>query len=798
MRSILFIFLGLLASNLTAQTADLWGVVRDQKTKQPLPNIKVFVPSAFQSAMTNEKGEYRLENLPLGELRIVIEADEYQPYEASLALDERGADMDLYLKAGVRVVEEVLITAIKATERTATAFTTLGKTEIRKANYGQDLPFLLDQTPSIVVNSDAGAGIGYTGMRIRGTDQTRINVTINGIPLNDPESHGVFWVNMPDFASSVNNIQVQRGVGTSTNGAAAFGASVNIQTTTLNYEPYAEVGLSRGSFNTAKNTLSVGTGLIKERFSFDARLSSITSDGWVDRASSDLRSYFLTGAYYGDKSLLKFNIFSGREQTYQSWWGIPESFLDDPVLRRSNYYTYENEIDNYGQDHYQLFYAYEPSKKFNLNLAGHYTKGAGYFEQYRDGEDLGDYGFSPLFLIQGTDTITNTDLIRRRWLDNDFYGFTYSANYNPLSSLQLTLGGGWNEYRGDHFGEVIWAQYAGPTQIRDRYYDNTARKRDFNSYFKALYQMGSRLTAFVDLQLRTIDYVFGDSTLVNPGIDNDQRSIQGNANYVFFNPKFGLTFSLNTKSQLYASWGVSNREPVRNDFIDAFEGQTPEHETLRNLETGYRLNTDRLQFNANFYFMDYTNQLVPNGRLNDVGSALRENVADSYRAGIELVGQGVVNRWLSLGANATFSQNKIRSFEETIYDYDDPNVGIIVNTFANTDIAFSPSVIAGANIVLSPFKNLEVSWLHKYVGRQYLDNTQNVNRSLDPFYVSHLRAQYDWTPEWAKLIRLGLQLNNLLDAQYEPNGYTFSYKAGGEVITETFITRRRAATSWPV
>ncbi|MEL6593280.1 MAG: TonB-dependent receptor, partial [Bacteroidota bacterium] len=610
------------------------------------------------------------------------------------------------------------------------------------------------------------------------------NVTINGIPLNDPEGHGVFWVNMPDFASSTNQIQVQRGVGTSTNGTAAFGGSVNIQTTTLNYEPYAEVALSRGSFNTAKNTLNVGTGLINKRFAFDARLSSIQSDGWVDRASSDLRSYFLSGGYYGDKSFFKVNVFSGRERTYQSWWGIPESSLDDPELRRSNYYTYENEVDNYQQDHYQAFYGYEASEQFNLNVGLHYTKGFGYFEQFREGEDFADYGFAPLNIIQDSTTITETDLIRRRWLDNDFYGFTYSVNYNPISNLSFTLGGAGNQYIGDHFGEVIWAQFAGETDIRERYYDNTSRKRDFNTYFKTLYQAGERLTAFVDLQVRTIDYVYGDSTFTGSGIDNDQRPLEGDFNYLFFNPKAGVTLQLNANSQLYTSFAISNREPVRTDFIDAPNDRIPEHENLIDYELGYRLKTKAFRFNANLYFMDYKNQLVLNGELNDVGSALRQNVEDSYRAGIELIADARLTPWMSLAANATFSRNKISAFEEFVYDYD--NGGIIFNQYENTDIAFSPNVIAGATLNFTPAKNLNIDWVHKYVGRQYLDNTGQVSRSLAPFYVSQLRAHYDWKPEWAKQIRFGVQVNNLFNAQYEPNGYTFSYKFGGEVITENF------------
>lgn len=785
MRTVLLsLFTLLVVNTLSAQRADVWGIVVDNEAQQPMAGVSVYFPSLLETIVTDQKGEFALDDVALGRHTVVVEVDGFQPYEDNFTLDERGISLNIFLETGVALSDEVIITAIRASEQTATAFTNLKKEELREQNYGQDLPFLLDQTASVVVNSDAGAGVGYSGLRIRGSDQTRINVTLNGIPLNDPEGHGVFWVNMPDFASSTNQIQVQRGVGTSTNGTAAFGGSVNIQTTTVNYEPYAEVALARGSFNTAKNTFNLGTGLINNRFAFDARLSNITSDGWVDRASSDLNSFFLSGGYYGEKSLFKINVFSGRERTYQSWWGVPESSLDDPALRRSNYYTYENEVDNYQQDHYQAFYAYEANDQFNLNLGLHYTKGFGYFEQYRDGEDLSEYGFNPLLLIQGPDTITTTDLIRRRWLDNDFYGFTYSVNYKPQSNLSFTLGGAANQYVGDHFGEIIWAQYAGETDIRERYYDNTSRKRDFNTYFKTLYQAGEKLTAFVDLQVRSIDYIYGDSTFSAAGIDNDQRPIEGDFDYLFFNPKVGLTWQLNPKSQLYTSFAISNREPVRTDFIDAPEGRIPEHETLRDWELGYRLKTKGFRFNANYYFMDYSNQLVPNGELNDVGSSLRQNVEDSYRTGIELITDVRITSWMSLAANATFAQNKISAFEEFVYDYD--NGGIIFNQYEDTDIAFSPNVIAGATLGFTPVKGLNIDWVHKYVGRQNLDNTGQVSRSLDPFYVSQLRAHYDWAPEWAKQIRFGVQVNNLFNASYEPNGYTFSYKFGGEVVTENF------------
>ena len=529
----------------------------------------------------------------------------------------------------------------------------------------------------------------------------------------------------------------------------------------------------------------MGTGLIADKFSIDARLSNISSDGWVDRAFSDLQSYYVSAGYYGERSLLKLNVFSGREQTYQSWWGVPESALENEELRRSNYYTYDNETDNYWQDHYQLLYAITPTKNLNINAALHYTKGRGYFEQFRDGEALEDYGYPGLFLVGGNDTITTTDLIRRRWLDNDFYGMTYSVAYNPSDRAQFTLGGALNQYDGDHFGEIIWARYAGTTNIRDRYYDNRALKKDFNTFLKGLFQLSPKLTAYTDLQIRTIDYQYGDSTLDRPGIDNDQKPLLGEANFVFFNPKVGAVYQINEQSNLYASFSIGNREPVRNDFIDAPEGQTPEHETLRNLEVGYRYSGDALTFSANYYLMDYTNQLVLNGELNDVGANIRQNVTDSYRTGVEMVAQYRIIPRLVFAGNLTISQNKIRAFEEVLYNY--APFEVVVNEFENTDISFSPNVIGGATLTATPFKGMEISLVSKYVGKQYLDNTSNENRTLDAFWVNDLRVNYAFSLSWAKEIQLSLLVKNLLNEQYEPNGYTFSYLIGEELITENFL-----------
>lgn len=681
-------------------------------------------------------------------------------------------------------LDEVIIQSTRATSQTATTYSELSKKAIRKRNFGQDMPFILNQMPSVVVNSDAGTGIGYTGIRVRGSDPTRINVTVNGVPLNDSESHGVFWVNMPDFASSVNNIQLQRGVGTSTNGAAAFGASLNLQTTKINTEAYAEINETVGSFNTLKHTLSIGSGLLKDKFAFDIRLSKLNSDGFVDRASADLSSFYVSGAYVGKKSLLRVNVFAGQEVTYQSWAGLPEAKLEDD--RTYNSYTYDNEVDDYTQSHYQLHYSLKPSDALNLNVSLHYTKGAGFFEQYREDDGLADYNLPAIVL--GDTSVTSTDLIRRRWLDNDFYGATYSVNYTPSDKIKFTLGGGLNQYDGDHFGEIIWARYASNSDIRDRYYDNRALKTDFNTYLKTFINFSDALTAYVDLQYRRINYQYGDSTLINPGKDNDLVEILGQHDFNFFNPKVGLTYQFNDNQQTYASFSIGNREPVRSDFIDAPEGRTPTPETLQNLEVGYRYASSSFRLQANYYLMNYVNQLVLTGELNDVGSSIRVNVPNSYRTGIELDAQATLFSWLSFSANAAFSQNKIAEFTEVIaqYDADFNYLGLKNIIYENTDISFSPNIIAGVSIDFKPIDNFEMSLLSKYVGRQYLDNTQNEDRSLDPFFVNNLRLLYTIETNWVKELRVGLLINNLLNEQYEPNGYTFNYEYAGDLVVENF------------
>ena len=768
------------------------GKVTDAETGQALQGANVLLVNSTQGMPTNEQGEFSLTDLVAGEYKLVIRMIGYANYERSIDL-KGDVDLNISLNRKTTSLSDVIVTGTRATEKTPTTFTTITGEEIKKQNLGQDLPFLLNWTPSVVTTSDAGAGIGYTGIRIRGSDATRINVTINGIPINDSESQGVFWVNTTDIASSAADIQVQRGVGTSTNGAGAFGGSINILTNGLSQEARAEVNTSVGSFNTQKYNAIFSTGLLKDRWAFEGRLSQITSDGFVDRASSDLQSYYLSGGYFGKKTSVKFITFGGDEVTYQSWYGTPEARLRNDAagieavianngftasqadnLRNSgrsyNFYEYDNQVDDYGQDHYQLHMAHKFNTNLNLTVAGHYTKGGGFFEEFRNDDDLADYGIADVVL--GGTTISSSDLIRRRWLDNDFYGVVYDLNYST-DKIDATFGGGVNKYIGDHFGEVIWARFSGDSDIRDRYYESRSEKVDFNSYLKMNYQANEKLNIFGDLQYRTVDYK-------GIGVDNDLRQIDFDKNFNFFNPKVGASYQLNNNANLYASFAIGNKEPNRSDIIDAAPGVDPQHETLNNLEIGYKRQSSTGSFEFNYYLMDYKNQLVLTGEVNDVGAGIRTNVADSYRMGIELSGVMKLTKGLFWSANVALSQNRINAFDEIIFDYgaafDEFNE--VRTTFTDTDISFSPSVVAGSQLSFIPTSGIEIALLSKYVGEQFLDNTSSDSRKIDAFFVNDLRINYAFETKTIKEVSINLLVNNILNLEYESNGYTFGYFGG--------------------
>nr|MCU0340935.1 TonB-dependent receptor [Spirosomataceae bacterium] len=646
----------------------------------------------------------------------------------------------------------------------------------------------------------AGAGVGYTGLRIRGTDATRINVTINGIPYNDAESQGTFWVNMPDFASSVSSVQIQRGVGTSTNGAAAFGATVNINTNEFRKDAYAEVDNSFGSFNTWKHTVRAGTGLLQNKFTLDARLSKISSDGFIDRATSDLRAFYVSGAYFGKKSSVRFNVFSGKEVTYQAWEGTPEAklkgkkedilaYIDRNGLnerdaqnllnsdnRTYNLYLYDNQVDDYQQDQYQLITSHTLSQNWTLNVNGFLVRGRGFFEQFRDNDRLSRYKLPNVTL--GNTTITRSDLVRRRWLDNYFYGSTFSLDFDSFKKLKANLGGGLNRYDGDHFGEVIWARFAN-ANLRHRYYFNQGQKTDFNLYGKVFYQITPQLNVFGDAQIRTVSYRIN-------GDDNQQRTQQHDVNYSFFNPKTGLTYDISDNATAYASFSVAHREPNRDDFTESTRQNQPQPELVRDWEVGYRFQRGRWAASVGGYWMDYKNQLILTGQLNDTGGPMRVNVPKSYRAGVELEAGVQLNKKWKWNANATLSQNKIRNFTEYVINYDDESGGYKTINHGQTDIAFSPNVIVGSQLLYNPAKNVELALLTKYVGKQYLDNTTNEARRLGAYFTNDLRLIFSPNVKWVKGLNISVLANNVLNHFYESNGYTFSYIAGGQTTTENF------------
>ncbi|MHB1176749.1 MAG: TonB-dependent receptor [Daejeonella sp.] len=771
MKNFLIIAAAILMPFMASAQFSISGKITDTQTGQTLEGAGIYLENSFISTRTDLSGNYRLKNLKAGKYAILVTYLGYQVSAKKLSVTEN-LIVNFELSPSALLADEVLVRATRAGDNSATTFRNINKEELEKNNLGQDLPFLLNQTPSVVVSSDAGNGIGYTGIRIRGSDPTRVNVTINGIPYNDTESQGTFWVNMPDFTSSVDNIQIQRGVGTSTNGAGAFGGSLNIQTTTRRDSAYAELNNTFGSYQTLKNTVNVGTGLINNRFSFDGRLSRIKSDGYIDRGASDLKSYFVSGAYYGKNSLLRANVFSGTEKTYQSWNGVPESLLHSN--RTFNSFTYQDQTDNYTQNHYQLLYSHGFSSKFSGNGALHYTRGKGYYEEFKEKQDLSNYGLAP-FTLGGT-TITESDLVRRRWLDNDFYGLTYSLNYIPISGFNLTLGGAYNKYDGDHFGEVIRGQFIPVNLNQQRYYQGNGFKTDFNTYAKADYTVGD-LNLFADLQFRSVDYKIS-------GTDKNRNSLSQNDQLKYFNPKFGLSYRLNAGNNIYASIAVAHKEPNRDDYINSTPANRPSSENLTDIEAGYRIRRGNFTTGVNAYAMLYKDQLVLTGKVNDVGEYIRQNVAKSYRYGLELDSRTQLSREFAWGVTASLSSNKIENFTEYVDDYD--NGGQIVNNYKNTDLAFSPQFIGSSELIFQPFSRTEISLLSKYVSEQFLDNTSNSARKLDSFFVNDLRIRYNTSFKGLKDIGLTLLVNNIFSESYESNGYTFSYLYGGEFTTENF------------
>ena len=704
-----------------------------------------------------------------------------------------------------RFLEPAAVTAVRATERAPFAAETLDAEEIADRNTGQDLPYVLRYTPSVVVTSDAGAGVGYTGLRIRGTDPTRINVTLNGIPINDSESQAVFWVNMPDLASATDDIQVQRGVGTSTLGAGAFGATISLNTLDIAEEAGGSMMVGGGSFNTFRTNLQWNSGRSASGWAAEGRVSTVMSDGWVDRASSDLNSFQLGLNRAWDGGSMTYTILSGRERTYQSWWGVPEVALngsaediqawgdangysqrqiDDLIQygRQANYYTYEDEVDNYGQDHQQLHLEHQFGD-WRLSATGHFTHGEGYFEQFKSGEDLADYLLPDV--VVGDDTVTTTDLVRRRWLDNDFYGAVLGAE-RRWDRAALTLGAAANRYEGDHFGRVIWAENASTAGTPNyTYYDSDGLKLDRNVFARFVQRsQDGRLQTQAELQYRGVRF----ETM---GTDNDQVAInvpRNSATFDFLNPKVGLDYRLNDEDRVFASVAIAHKEPGRNDFVDAPAGFADRAERLTDFEFGWRRNTDAYAWGLTAYHMAYTDQLIPTGALNDVGAAIRQNVPKSSRTGVEMEFGWQISDALELGAQATLSRSRIDEFTEVIYDYLDYSTVEIVHQ--NTEIAFSPRVLWGGQLLWHAVRPetpsgvaLDLEWATQHVSDQFMDNTGKA-AILPAYTVSQLRASLHLpTVKDGQVVdrtRLDVWVENALDAEYSANGYTYSYFYGSD------------------
>lgn len=769
-------FAGCIISNTLLAQLSFSGIVNDGD--QALEGATITLKGKTNvTTTTSSNGTFRFKNLPEGIYQLAGSYAGYQSIQQVIELPA-ASPLTLTLSPLSLVLQPVEVKAIRVNERAPFAKTDLSKSEIEKANLGQDIPFLLNQTPNVVVNSDAGNGVGYTGIRIRGSDASRINMTINGIPYNDAESQGTYFVDLPDLLSSVSSIQIQRGVGTSSNGAGAFGATMSFSTHEYNEKPYAELNNSYGSFNTWKNTIKFGSGLIGKRFTIDARLSNITSDGYIDRATTSLQGGYFSAAYWGKNSSLKLNAILGKEKTYQAWYGIAASDLKNN--RTHNYAgtekpgePYNNETDNYWQNHYQLIWTKKLETGFSFNTAFYLSTGKGYYEQYKSQHDLQGYGLPPI--IKGSDTSYTTDLVRRLWLKNNLWGQVFSLQYLRGKS-DFTVGGGWSYYPGNHFGDIIWTE-ANPG-FQYRMYDLDAKKTDANLYAKWQYRLSGSWSLFSDLQYRHASYKI-EGFRNNPGLRINQH-------WNFINPKAGISFQQNDWSG-FLSYAIGNKEPNRDDF-EAGKTQLPKREQLQDLELNVvKKNVLKgFKLGATFYFMNYKDQLVLTGKINDVGAYTRTNIPQSYRAGVELETE---YQWQkgSIFYNLALSRNKLKNFTEYIDDYD--NGGQVTVNHGNPDIAYSPSVVQYAGAAYRVIKNAELEWLSKYVGRQYLDNSSNKAKSLDPFFVNDIRTSYVIPFKKGlgfKEIKFAVQVNNLFNVRYEPNGYTFSYIYNNTTTTENY------------
>jgi len=663
-----------------------------------------------------------------------------------------------------QVLDEILVKAVRVNADSPITHSNVTKKALEKRNLGQDLPILLNYLPSVVTTSDAGSGVGYTGIRVRGVSSQSTNITINGIPYNDAESLGTFWVDLPDFASSVESLQLQRGVGTSTNGSGAFGASINILTDAIAEKANAEISNSFGSYQTRKHHVKFSTGTLNNHFELAGRLSQINSDGYIDRATSDLKAYFLQASYIDDNTLIKALAFGGHEITYQAWNGIDaETLATNRTFNPSGLYTdnegniqfHEDEVDNYKQDHYQLHWNEMYNNQWSTNLGLNYTYGRGYFEQYKEDEAFSDYDLTELNI--GGEIINTTDLIRRRWLDNDFYVLNFNANYKT-NTINFTFGTSYSSYIGNHFGEIIWARFASNSEIGDTYYNGKGKKKDFSFFAKATYRLNDRISLYGDLQTRFVSYK-------TTGLTSDRVNLLIDETYNFFNPKAGITYKLNQEHSLYFSYARANREPSRSDFESNPDIKT---EQLNDFELGWRHQSNKIKLNTNLYYMFYSEQLVLSGAIDNTGTPIRANSGESYRLGLEIEATFQISKQFVVQPNVTVSSNKNRG---TFSQID----GVLVD-LGKTNISFSPELVAANALVFQPSNNFQTSFLSKYVGEQFMGNSDSQASKLDSYFVNDLNITYEIKPKALfKSITLSGLINNVFGVEYVSNGYYFTF-----------------------
>ncbi len=743
------------------------------------PFIPIKLVNTDFTAETDENGNFLFTSIPAGKYLLNIKFLGFYEFETEVFVmsDQK---IEIVLKKKSIQLQDIYINGTRTDEKMPFTYKNFSRQLIEQKNFGEDIPYLLSQSPSVVSTSDGGTGIGYTGIRIRGTDPTRINVTVNNIPLNDAESHQVYWVDLPDIAGSAESIQIQRGVGTSTNGAGAFGATINILTNQIKNDPYISLDASFGSFNSRKLSAQAGTGLMNEKYTIDLRYSLLGSDGYIDRAVAALNSFYISAAKIGKSSSLRFNALFGKEKTYQAWDGLPVQWKNIDSLRTFNaqgtdYFrlnpAYENQIDDYTQNHYQLFYNKKSSEELMINLAGHYTRGYGFYEQYKVDEDLSDYKID-------TAKVKFSDLVRQKWLSNHFYGLVFNLKYNT-DQQNIIFGGALNRYTGDHFGVVRTILKIPGYADNDVYYTNEGNKNDFNSYVKYLVSPNEILNAFADLQYRFISYNIN-------GDDDDGRNHKIKDKLHFFNPKAGININLSKNSVFYTSFAISNKEPNRVDYTSNPVNKYPLPEKLYDLETGFKLNSSSFSLMSNLYYMNYKNQLVLTGKLDNVGNPLRENVEKSYRLGIENEIGFKFGEFLNAEANITFSKNKIKEFKEFIPVWDEPYIPE-ERIHLNKDISYSPSIIAGGSLSFDFLKfantvsknSLKLYLSQKYVGKQYLDNTQNEIASIEPYYFTDLTLSFKTQVKFVDNIELSFKIGNIFNHGYESNGYASQFRSSG-------------------